>query len=70
MDETPHCSICQQPRTRHLPLYYCGSEGIHLCHECEMHVITYIRSLHNIAITSRKQGYLAAKTVREAKEKI
>ena len=41
-----HCSICKEyEETRFFSLYVFGSEGIYLCHSCEMKVVEFIREL-------------------------
>jgi len=40
------CSICHGPKQcNHFSLYVFGSEGVWLCHECEMAVHKFIRDL-------------------------
>jgi hypothetical protein len=38
---------------RHLPLYVRGSEGLDVCHFCEMVLVEAIREMINIANRSR-----------------
>jgi hypothetical protein len=48
------CSICSCTRdVRHHDLYIIGSEGVRLCHDCEMGVLNYLRSLCSTATRSR-----------------
>ena len=38
------CNICREKaKCRYFDLFVSGSEGIQLCHECEMLVIKFIR---------------------------
>jgi hypothetical protein len=72
---TPHeettegnCRICAgSGPVRHISLYVSGSEGLTLCHDCEMAIVENVRSLMLMAIRGRKTGYKAAKRVHEAK---
>lgn len=40
----PRCDMCLKrvEEVHHLPLYVFGSEGVYLCHDCEMKVCEYI----------------------------
>lgn len=43
------CDICGScEHVRHINLYVSGSEGLTVCTECEMHIVTYVRSLRQI----------------------
>jgi hypothetical protein len=47
------CMIClENKETRFIPLYIMGSEGTHICHECEMEVVDFIQKL------MRKKGQI------------
>ena len=64
------CMICQQKEeTKHLPLYVCGSEGLDICHSCEMALVSYIRESIRLAYKSRKLGYQTAKEVAKTKSR-
>ena len=40
------CSICNwQAETRYIDLFVFGSEGVRLCHECEMQLVEHCREL-------------------------
>jgi len=46
------CSLCRtSANTRFLPLYITGSEGINVCHDCEMKIVEFCRrlALENLA---------------------
>jgi hypothetical protein len=43
---------------KYLPLYIRGSEGLDICHFCEMVLIEMIREMINIAGRSRKVEHL------------
>lgn len=46
------CLICENDDTvRHVNLYISGSEGLWICHQCEMVVVTHIRDMRLIAGT-------------------
>lgn len=47
------CRICHGDEdTRHIDLYVSGSEGLHVCHGCEMQIVAYVRSLQYVATKS------------------
>ncbi len=63
------CQICgAEEEIKFLPLYVSGSEGIDICHDCEMHIVEYLRSLIRLAFKSRKIGYANCRKIKEAKE--
>ena len=40
------CMICKsEAETRYFDLYVFGSEGLHICHECEMELVGFVRDL-------------------------
>ena len=41
------CRICDKENvdTRHLPIYVEGSEGTHVCFDCEMMIVDFIRKI-------------------------
>lgn len=44
------CLICGVfDEVRHLPIYVRGSEGIELCHDCEMLLVDFINNLRNLS---------------------
>ena len=63
-----YCMICDEKKEiKHLPLYVEGSEGLNVCHSCEMALVHYIRGLMVLASKSRMKGYKNAKEVAKAK---
>jgi hypothetical protein len=42
-----HCMLCHSSpiEVRHINLYTVGSEGTYACHECEMKLVEFARSL-------------------------
>lgn len=53
------CSICREEKeTKFFPLYVFGSEGIVLCHECEMEVVEFIREKSSENLRKKKQEYM------------
>lgn len=42
-----HCMICHTSpiEVRHINLYTVGSEGTYACHNCEMKIVDFIRTL-------------------------
>lgn len=60
------CSICQSANeTRHLPIYISGSEGIEICHDCEMGIVEYLRNIIRTCYKSRMQLAKDLKKIRE-----
>ena len=61
-----YCRICGREAgvVRHLPIYAFGSEGVDVCHECEMQLVDYIRQMTLFAGRVRKHAYLQAKTAK------
>lgn len=44
------CTICHHDDTvRHVNLYVEGSEGLWICHQCEMMLVTHIRDMRLLA---------------------
>ncbi len=63
------CRICFiETKLKHLPLYVSGSEGIDICHNCEMVLVEYLRSLIRIAERARKAGYMESRRLIKLKE--
>jgi hypothetical protein len=61
------CRVCwQEGETRHINLFIYGSEGIYLCHECEMILVEHIRGLVTAAQRAHRNGYRACKKVHAA----
>jgi len=53
------CSVCNKmEEVRHIPLYVFGSEGIFLCHKCEMNLVEYVRKTSMDFMRKRKEEYL------------
>ncbi len=51
------CMICQSEEdTKHLPLYVIGSEGLNICHSCEMMLVHYIQDMMQVANVSKKMA--------------
>ena len=58
------CNICSNTEeTRHINLYVSGSEGLIICHPCEMSLVQHVRDVMNIA------GRAKLSMVREKKKK-
>jgi hypothetical protein len=52
------CTLCRAPGgTRHLDLYVIGSEGIRVCHDCEMILVRFCESLKGVAGRAEKKGF-------------
>jgi hypothetical protein len=59
------CTICADSpvEVRQVELFVIGSEGLKVCHACEMQVVAFIRALMNVAGRARKLGYLMGKRI-------
>lgn len=52
------CSLClEQKETRYIDLYVFGSEGLRVCHDCEMVLVDFCRSLAGAALRKRKDEH-------------
>lgn len=62
------CKICnaESVECRNLDLYVTGSEGLTLCHDCEMALVNYIRGLMNVATRIRFATYKRRKATAPA----
>ncbi|KKK57000.1 hypothetical protein LCGC14_3058880, partial [marine sediment metagenome] len=50
--------ICKDDKeTKHLPLYVIGSEGLNICHSCEMMLVHYIQDMMRVVNTYNKIVY-------------
>ena len=48
----------ESEETRHIPLYVYGSEGIQVCHNCEMGLVDHCRELALKVLRRRKAGHI------------
>jgi hypothetical protein len=57
------CDMCleKHERTRHIELYVWGSEGVNLCHDCEMEVNKYISQSAIVALRKKRDAALKKK---------
>lgn len=56
------CLICENDDTvRHVNLYISGSEGLWICHQCEMMLVTHIRDMRLLAGTMKMRTICAQK---------
>lgn len=52
------CKICHSVENiRNIDIYIIGSEGLDICHDCEMQIVEYIRQMMRLASISRKNVY-------------
>jgi len=61
------CMICDDPNelcVKHFDLYIIGSEGLNVCHECEMKIVNYVRDLKSIAAKSKLIGVKIGRRMR------
>ena len=68
------CRVCQTPtepeNLTHLKIYVAGSEGVDVCITCRQTLTEVLRGMMRTNCEGRKQGYLAAKKVAAAGDKI
>jgi hypothetical protein len=58
-----HCMLCgEEEGVRHIDLYVIGSEGLWVCHACEMKVVEYVRGLMHQRLEAKIQAYLDKET--------
>lgn len=51
------CWIChRETETRYVELYVSGSEGLNICHACEMRVVEFIQGLSRFLFRLRWDG--------------
>jgi len=63
------CTLCannEEKTTRFIPLYVFGSEGLNVCHECEMQLVGFARLLrfNNMRLTFVKLDNSVIKEVK------
>jgi hypothetical protein len=52
------CSICNsKEKTKFIDLYVFGSEGLYLCHECEMKLVEFVRGTKSQYLKKRMEEY-------------
>lgn len=53
-----HCDLCKfETKTRYLDLFVNGSEGLNICHSCEMKMVESARNIQAEAMRNRKKSY-------------
>jgi hypothetical protein len=53
------CMIChKQTEVRFISLYVIGSEGLWVCHECEMLIVEFVRELMRKNLNIRKINHI------------
>lgn len=51
------CGICTEvTEVRHISLYIEGSEGLNVCHECDMMLVSYVRHMKHLVATAKMMG--------------
>lgn len=61
------CLLCGQIKeVRYIDLYVVGSEGLYVCHDCEMEVVAAVKAIANRKSRERMEAYLAKKRELEA----
>ena len=56
------CIICKgKGPIRNINLYVIGSEGLDVCHNCEMELVHFARSLMGMASKSFKLGWMRSR---------
>lgn len=62
------CMMCLKDKeVRNIPLYIIGSEGLDICHDCEMDVVRYIRKRRTSSARVRKAEFLKKRRRNNAK---
>jgi len=53
------CMICHDNKkeTRYISLFVTGSEGLTICHDCEMKIVEFVRSLISEELQNRKKEF-------------
>ena len=63
------CRICgKEDHLKHLNLYVRGSEGLDVCHGCEMVLVDFVRGLIQVTTRSKVSVYKKVKSKFEAEE--
>ena len=63
------CYMCHElEETGHLALYVSGSEGLRVCHECEMAIVKFCQEQAGAALRRRKRKWLDAQERHEEAE--
>lgn len=63
------CRICgNMDDLRHINLYVTGSEGLDICHDCEMRLVEFVRALKSIAARATLRAYKLARAVNIANQ--
>lgn len=60
MHLTKKCFLCEATPTENYDLFVDGSEGLDICHGCEMIIIGFIRTLRTVNGKAKKRGYKLA----------
>jgi len=59
------CDMClEKKETTHFALYVSGSEGTHLCHDCEMWVVRFIREQARAVVRRRRADHIMAAKIK------
>ena len=62
------CMVCHENTdVRWKNLYVIGSEGLSVCHKCEMKIVRHVEFMMREAASERKAAYLRKKSIREGK---
>ena len=61
------CQVCHsdKPEGRKIDLYVYGSEGLNICHDCEMLLVDYVRKLSTLASRARLAEFKDGKKLGE-----
>jgi len=53
------CMVCHKNKeVRYISLFVIGSEGLLVCHDCEMLIVEFVRKLMSENLEARKNWYL------------
>lgn len=58
---TGNCYVCKEAtEIRNIDIYVIGSEGLNICHPCEMQMVEWLRVAANEGAEAHKQKWLEA----------
>ncbi len=56
------CMVCKDHiLVRYIALYVIGSEGLLVCHTCEMQIVEFVRYLTHVHMEAWKRAYLCTR---------
>ena len=53
------CLMCSHKKElRNIDLYVIGSEGLNVCHDCEMSIVEFVRDKMGEGMTAHKEAWI------------